>query len=78
MKLVLMFIVSMLLSSNQNEKSLEMIVNENKGKVIYVDYWASWCKPCRKEMRLIPKIRNMYKDKEIIYIYISLDLEKSL
>lgn len=54
---------------------LDDVIEQNKGKVIYIDYWASWCKPCRKEMKYLPKLKNKYNDK-IVFIYISMDLNE--
>ncbi|WP_396152773.1 TlpA family protein disulfide reductase [Flavobacterium sp.] len=77
MKILIILILSFFSQENQLDKSLEQIVEENKGKVIYVDYWASWCKPCRKEMKHLPQIRSDYKNKGVVFVYLSLDLEFS-
>lgn len=34
-----------------------------KGKVVLVNYWATWCPPCREEMPLFAKVRNQYREK---------------
>ena len=34
-----------------------------KGKVVYVDFWASWCKPCRKSFPFMNDIHSKYKNK---------------
>jgi thiol-disulfide isomerase/thioredoxin len=57
----------------QEKPTLEEIILENKGKVIYVDFWASWCAPCRMEMPTSLKLQNEYTDKEVVFIYISID-----
>jgi thiol-disulfide isomerase/thioredoxin len=35
-----------------------------KGKVIYIDLWASWCAPCRAEMPNFKKLKNKFKDND--------------
>ena len=39
-----------------------------KGKVIFINYWATWCPPCRAEMPMIKKLYDDYKDK-IVFLF---------
>ncbi|MDP3312640.1 TlpA disulfide reductase family protein [Lutibacter sp.] len=41
-----------------------------KGKVIFVNFWATWCPPCRAEMPMIQKLYNDYKNK-IVFIFVT-------
>lgn len=47
-----------------------------KGKYVLVDFWASWCPPCRKEMPEVVKIYNQYKNKGFEIVGVSLDSKK--
>ena len=47
-----------------------------KGKYVLVDFWASWCGPCRKENPNIVKAYNQYKDKGFEIFGVSYDNEK--
>lgn len=47
-----------------------------KGKVVLIDFWASWCGPCRRENPNVVKIYNKYKDKGFTIFSVSLDKTK--
>lgn len=47
-------------------------INTLKGKVVFVNYWATWCSPCRAEMPSIQALYDDYKDK-IEFVFITSD-----
>lgn len=47
-----------------------------KGKVVLIDFWASWCKPCRQESPNMVKLYNRFKDKGFEIYGVSLDKDK--
>ena len=63
-----------LISFNNAELSLEDL----KGKVIFLNFWASWCPPCRAEMPTIQNLYNKMKNrKDLIFVMVSLDNDSS-
>jgi thiol-disulfide isomerase/thioredoxin len=49
-----------------------------KGKVVYLDFWASWCKPCVKSFPWMKKMKSKYKDQGFEVLAVNLDNEKKL
>jgi thiol-disulfide isomerase/thioredoxin len=52
------------------------ILKNNKGKWLYIDFWASWCKPCRETMPKSNKLKKDLKNENIEFIYIALNDSK--
>jgi thiol-disulfide isomerase/thioredoxin len=50
-------------------------LKEAMGEYTIIDFWASWCKPCRKENPNVVKVYNKYHDKGLNIISVSLDKE---
>ena len=44
--------------------------DEFEDKVIFVNFWATWCPPCRAEMPMIQKLHNDYKDK-VAFVFVT-------
>lgn len=61
--------------STPDGKSLAL--SSFKGKVVLIDFWASWCGPCRKEMPFVVSLYKKYKDKGFEIFGVSLDQDKS-
>jgi peroxiredoxin len=47
------------------------------GKYVFIDYWATWCGPCKAEIPAYKQLIEDYKDKNIVFISISVDKDKA-
>jgi len=50
-------------------------LSEQKGKVVLIDFWATWCGPCRGEVPNVVKMWNEVKDKGFVIVGVSLDAD---
>jgi cytochrome c biogenesis protein CcmG/thiol:disulfide interchange protein DsbE len=63
----------------ENSQHVSVInFSEYHGKVLYLDFWASWCEPCRKSFPWLNEMKEKFSDKGFEVIGINLDTEKNL
>lgn len=48
-------------------------LSELRGKVVYLDFWASWCSPCLAEMPASNELRRQFAGRDVVFVYISID-----
>jgi len=49
-------------------------LNDYRGKVVLLNFWATWCAPCRKEMPSIQTLWDHYKDRDLVVLAVSEDV----
>ncbi len=54
----------------------EMSISDLRGQYVLIDFWASWCKPCRQENPNVVRMYNKYKDEGFEILGVSLDKDR--
>ncbi len=62
--------------TSKTPKGETMSLSELRGKVVLIDFWASWCGPCRRENPHLVKLYKKYKDQGFDVMGVSLDRKK--
>ena len=53
--------------------SFDDVLNKYKGNVIYLDFWASWCGPCKAELPNSAKLSKKLENEDVVFLYVSTD-----
>ena len=73
-KVLLFFFTLVLLSSSAYAEGLELA--QYRGKIVYLDFWASWCEPCRKSFPFMKKLHEELGDEGLVVVAVNVDSER--
>ncbi|WP_298365075.1 redoxin family protein [uncultured Lutibacter sp.] len=60
----------------ENYKGGTTSLDDLKGKYVYIDVWATWCGPCKREIPFLKEVEKAYHNKNIEFVSISVDVAK--
>ncbi|MFY7671970.1 TlpA family protein disulfide reductase [Tenacibaculum sp. MEBiC06402] len=69
-------LVSPVFENYENFKGGTTSLSDLKGKYVYIDLWATWCIPCKKEIPFLKEVEKKFHDKNIEFVSISIDKSK--
>ena len=64
-----------LINTSNEQFDFNKLLEKHRGRLVYVDFWASHCVPCYAAMPYSKDLASTYKDQAISFIYISIDTE---
>lgn len=56
---------------NEGEKVFDAIMTKYKGKIVYVDFWATWCGPCRAGIEQIKPLKDEMANENVVFVYLT-------
>ncbi|RMZ51937.1 TlpA family protein disulfide reductase [Flavobacteriaceae bacterium PRS1] len=75
-KLLAKGMASPIFTNYENHKGGETSLEDLKGKYVYVDVWATWCGPCKREIPFLKEVEASYHGKNIEFVSTSIDRAK--
>jgi len=64
-----------LYTSENDSLTLNKLIEQFKGQLIYIDFWASWCSACIEEMPYSKALDQKFDDSQVVFLYFSTDTE---
>ncbi len=66
------------LAGELDAKGLAAAVAGDRGKVVVVNFWATWCVPCREEFPDLVKLEKAYRDRGVAVFGVSIDMARDM
>ena len=66
-----------LISSVHAVRAEQFDINDYQGRVVYLDFWASWCSPCRQSFPFMNELHAEYADKGLSIVSVNIDYKKA-
>ncbi|MCC7202093.1 MAG: TlpA family protein disulfide reductase [Nitrospirae bacterium] len=63
--------------SLQDRYGKTISLGDMKGRVVFVNFWANWCPPCKKEFPELNKLSKKYKEADFVILAINLDKQRA-
>lgn len=60
-----------LIARDGKSVTLESVLTKHKGKVVYIDFWASWCPPCIGNFPAAEVLKKEYLGEEVVFLYLA-------
>ena len=64
--------------TNLREKTLQNLVSKRNGKILVLNFWATWCVPCVEEFPDLSRVANLYADRGVEVAAVSIDTPDDL
>ena len=61
--------IAQLVLIDMNDQPIDL--EKYKGKIVFINFWATWCKPCREEMPSIQEAIKILKDEKVEFLFAS-------
>lgn len=56
-----------------NEQNVSQALSQYKGKVLVINFWATWCPPCREEMPELSELQDELRDQNVVVLGVAID-----
>lgn len=73
-----LFLASHAAVATESTSNNPLNLSQYKGKVVYLDFWASWCIPCRKSFPWMNQLQQKYGHEKLVVIAVNLDKKQKL